>query len=54
MPEVRVLPYLAEVAFRMRRFERVSQLLERITQASHTQRMAQVIDYWSANERARV
>ena len=53
MPEVRVLPYLAEVAFRMRRFERVSQLLGRITQASHTQRMAQVIDYWSANERAR-
>lgn len=47
LPEVRVLPYLAEVAFRMRRFDRVRQLLERIAQGSHTQRMAQVIDYWS-------
>ncbi len=52
MPEARVLPYLAEVAFRMRRFDRVRQLLERIAQASHTQRMAQVIDYWSERERA--
>ena len=52
MPQTRVLPYLAEVAFRMRRFDRVRQLLERIAQASHTQRMAQVIDYWSEHERA--
>lgn len=52
MPEVRVLPYLAEVAFRMRRFDRVRQLLERIAQASHTQRMQQVIDYWNADVHA--
>ena len=52
LPEVRALPYLAEVAFRMRRFDRVRQLLERIAQGSHTQRMAQVIDYWSAHEHA--
>ncbi|MBS0336157.1 MAG: hypothetical protein JSS40_04985 [Proteobacteria bacterium] len=52
MPEVRALPYLAEVAFRMRRFDRVRQMLERIAQTSHTQRMAQVIDYWNANGRA--
>lgn len=48
LPEVRVLPYLAEVAFRMRRFDQVRELLERIAQTSHTQRMAQVIDYWNA------
>lgn len=51
LPEVRVLPYLAEVAFRMRRFDQVRELLERIAQTSHTQRMAQVIDYWSPDGR---
>ena len=48
LPEGRVLPYLAEVAFRMRRFDRVRQLLERTAQTAHTQRMAQVIEYWNA------
>ena len=52
LPEVRVLPYLAEVAFRMRRFDQVRKLLERIAQTSHTQRMAQVIDYWNADGKA--
>ena len=50
LPEVRALPYLAEVAFRMRRFDRVRLLLERIAQTSHTQRMAQVIAYWNARD----
>jgi hypothetical protein len=36
----------------MRRFDKVRELLERIARGSHTQRMAQVIDYWSASERA--
>lgn len=49
LPEVRVLPYLAEVAFRMRRFDRVRDLLKKIAESSHTQRIAQVIDYWNAN-----
>lgn len=52
LPEGRVLPYLAEVAFRRRQFGQVRELLERIAQTSHTQRMAQVIDYWSAHGRA--
>lgn len=47
LPEVRMLPYLAEVAFRTRRFDQVRALLERIAKTSHTQRMAQVIDYWN-------
>lgn len=50
LPEVRALPYLAEVAFRMRRFDRVRLLLRRIAQTSHTQRMAQVIDYWNVQD----
>lgn len=50
LPESRALPYLAEVAFRMRRFDRVRQLLRRIALGSHTQRMAQVIDFWSAHD----
>ena len=41
-----------EVAFRMRRFDKVREMLERIALTSHTQRMAQVIDYWSAHGRA--
>ncbi len=53
MPEARALPYLAEVAFRMRKFDRVRPLLEKIAQAPHTQRMAQVIGYWSGNDPAR-
>lgn len=52
LPEARVLPYLAEVAFRMRRFSAVRDLLERIAQTSHTQRMAQVIEYWGPHDRA--
>ncbi len=47
LPEVRVLPYLAEVAFRTRRFDQVRGILERIAAAAHTQRMAQVIKYWN-------
>ncbi len=48
LPEVRTLPYLAEVAFRSRRFAEVRVLLERIEKGTHTQRMAQVIGYWNA------
>lgn len=49
MPEGRVLPFLAEVAYRMRRFDRVRQLLERIARTTHTQRIAQVIEYWTVH-----
>lgn len=52
LPEMRALPYLAEVAYRMRRFDRVRQLLGRIAQGAHTQRMAQVIHFWSAHDSA--
>ncbi len=52
LPEARVLPYLAEVAYRMRRFGEVRDLLERIAQTGHTQRMAQVIGYWNELGRA--
>lgn len=51
LPESRVMPYLAEVAFRLGRYEQVRGLLERIAQTSHTQRMAQVIAYWSPSGR---
>jgi hypothetical protein len=46
LPEVRVLPYLAEIAFHVRDYARVRALLARIAEASQTQRMSQVIEYW--------
>ena len=52
LPQARILPHLAEVAFRMRRYDRVRQLLGQIAQTSHTQRITQVIDYWSTHDRA--
>jgi polysaccharide biosynthesis protein PelE len=48
LAESRVLPYLAEVAFRQRRFDEVSELAAKLAAAPQTQRMAQVIRYWGA------
>jgi len=52
MPEGRVLPYLAEVAFLLRDYARVRTLLARIAETSHTQRMSQVIEYWGRDAAA--
>ncbi|HTP63720.1 MAG TPA: hypothetical protein VMJ14_16745 [Burkholderiales bacterium] len=48
LAEARVLPYLAEVAFRQRRFDEVREFAVKLGAAPQTQRMAQVIQYWSA------
>jgi len=48
LPEARVLPYLAEMAFRQRRFDEVRELARKLGGASQTQRMAQVIEYWES------
>lgn len=50
LAEARALPYLAEVAFHTRRFDEARELLKRIAKTAHTQRMAQVIDYWNPQE----
>jgi tetratricopeptide (TPR) repeat protein len=47
-PESRVLPYLAEVAFRRRAFDEVRELARKMGAASPTQRIAQVVAYWDA------
>jgi hypothetical protein len=46
MPQSRVLPYLAEAAFRLRRYEEVSELARKLAASPQTQRTAQVIRYW--------
>jgi tetratricopeptide (TPR) repeat protein len=46
LPEARVLPYLAEVAFRQRRFDEVQKLAARLAAGPQVQRMSQVIRYW--------
>jgi hypothetical protein len=48
LAESRVLPYLAEVAFRRRRFDEVRELAVKLGASSQTQRMAQVIRFWGA------
>lgn len=48
LSEARVLPYLAEVAFRLRRFDEVRELARKLGASSQTQRTAQVIQYWDA------
>lgn len=48
LPESRVLPYLAEVAFRRRAFDEVAALARRLGASPQPQRIAQVVDYWTA------
>jgi tetratricopeptide (TPR) repeat protein len=48
MPEARVLPYLAEAAFRQRRFDDVQQFTRQLSATPQTQRTAQIIRYWGA------
>jgi hypothetical protein len=43
-----VLPYLAEVAFRLRHFDEVRDLARKLAAAPQTQRMAQVVQFWGA------
>ena len=45
-PESRVLPYLAEIAFRTRSFGEVRAMARRLAQVPNTQRLEQVIEYW--------
>lgn len=45
-PESRVLPYLAEIAFRTRRFDEVRATARRLALLPNTQRLEQVIEYW--------
>jgi polysaccharide biosynthesis protein PelE len=47
-PESRVLPYLAEIAFRTRRFDEVRAIARRLAPLPNTQRLEQVVDYWKA------
>jgi hypothetical protein len=46
LPESRVLPYLAEVAFRTRRFGEVRSLVRRLARLASTPRIDHVIAYW--------
>ena len=46
LPEARVLPYLAEVAFRQRRYDEVRELAARLAAGTHVERISQVIRYW--------
>jgi len=48
LAEARVLPYLAEVAFRQRRFDDVHVLAGKLGASPQSQRMAQVVQYWGA------
>jgi tetratricopeptide (TPR) repeat protein len=48
LTESRVLPYLAEVAFRLRRFDEVREITRKLAASPQTQRMAQVVQFWSA------
>lgn len=48
LPESRVLPYLAEVAFRSRRFDQVRAIVRLSASLPTTQRINQVIAYWGA------
>jgi Flp pilus assembly protein TadD len=48
LPQARVLPYLAEVAFRRRRFDELRVLAAKLGELPQTQRMAQVVKYWNA------
>ena len=43
-----MLPYLAEVAFRLRRFDEVREFAVKLGASSQTQRMARVVQYWGA------
>lgn len=47
-PESRVLPYLAEIALRSRRFDEVRGIARRLARLPNTQRLEQVIEYWTA------
>src|SRR5262249_46513912 len=46
LPEVRVLPYLAEVAFRQRNFDEVEEYARKLAATPQVQRIAQVMKYW--------
>ena len=46
LPPSRVLPYLAEVAFRTRRFDEVRDIARRLGLLANTPRIEPVVDYW--------
>ncbi len=48
LPATRVLPYLAELSFEQRDFERTRQLMKQLDEWSSLPKLRPVIDYWSA------
>ena len=48
LPAARVLPYLAELSFAQRDFERTRQLMQQLDEWSSLPKLRPVIDYWSA------
>jgi tetratricopeptide (TPR) repeat protein len=48
LAQSRVLPYLAEVAFRLRRFDEVRGFARKLAASPQTQRTAQVVQFWGA------
>ena len=48
LPATRVLPYLAELSFAQRDFEKTRQLMQQLDEWSALPRLRPVIDYWSA------
>jgi tetratricopeptide (TPR) repeat protein len=48
LPATRVLPYLAELRFAQRDFEKTRQLMQQLDEWSALPRLRPVIDYWSA------
>lgn len=48
LPATRVLPYLAELSFEQRDFERTRQLMQQLDEWSSLPKLRPVIDYWSA------
>ena len=47
LPATRVLPYLAELSFEQRDFERTRQLMQQLDEWSSLPKLRPVIDYWS-------
>jgi tetratricopeptide (TPR) repeat protein len=52
LPDNRVLPYMAEVAFRRRRFDEVRALAGRLASLPSTHRIDHVVHYWQGDRRA--
>lgn len=48
LPATRVLPYLAELSFEQRDFDKTRQLMQQLDEWSSLPRLRPVIDYWSA------